>query len=451
MPMFQHSVARNMRVFTLIWFGQLVSMLGSSLTSFALGVWVYQTTGSVTPYALISLFSVLPGLFIAPLAGVLVDRWDRRWLMIFSDAGAGLSSLTIALLLWLDQLQVWQIYLVVATSSIFGAFQWPAYAAITTLLVPKQHLGRANGMVQFAEAISRLIAPVLAGILIETIHLQGVILLDSVTLLVAIATQMFVRFPKIKTTIADEEKNKSLLREAVDGWIYITTRPGLLALLIFFTIKNFLVGTVNVLITPLVLSFASATVLGTVLSIGGSGMLLGSCVMSFWGGSRQRIHALLGFTLLGGLSIVMAGVKPAAPVFFAAAFTYFFGFPIVNSCDQAIWQSKVELAVQGRVFALRRMLTWGSLPLASLVAGPLADRVFEPLLVPGGLLAGNLGQIIGIGKGYGIALLFILMGILTMLTTVGFYLYQPLRLLETQLPDAIADNTPISKEDIRQN
>jgi MFS transporter, DHA3 family, macrolide efflux protein len=436
----QYTLAQSMRVFTFIWLGQLVSLLGSSLTGFALGVWVYQRTGSVTQYALISLFSLLPGLLIAPLAGVLVDRWDRRWLMVVSDAGAGLGSLIIALLLWLGQLQIWQIYFVVAISSMFSAFQWPAYAAVTTLLVPKQHLGRANGMVQFAEAVSRLIAPALAGILVVSINLQGVILLDSVTFVFAIATQILVRFPKIKTTIADEEKNKSLLEEAVDGWTYITTRPGLLALLIFFAIKNFLVGTVNVLITPLVLCFASTTVLGSVLSIGGSGMILGSCVMSFWGGSRQRIHAVLGFTLLGGLSIVMAGIKPAAPVFFAAAFTYFFGFPIVNSCDQAIWQSKVELAVQGRVFALRRMLTWGSLPLASLVAGPLADQVFEPLLVPGGLLAGNLGQIIGVGKGYGIALLFILMGILTLLTTVSFYLYPPLRLLETQLPDAIIDN-----------
>jgi MFS transporter, DHA3 family, macrolide efflux protein len=139
---------------------------------------------------------------------------------------------------------------------------------------------------------------------------------------------------------------------------------------------------------------------------------------------------------LGGLSIVLAGIRPSAPVFFVAAFTYFFGFPIVNDSDQAIWQSKVELAVQGRVFALRRMLTWGSLPFAGLVAGPLADRVFEPLLVPGGLLAGSIGQIIGVGKGHGIALLFVAIGILTMTVTVCGYLYQPLRLLETQLPDA---------------
>jgi MFS transporter, DHA3 family, macrolide efflux protein len=139
---------------------------------------------------------------------------------IVSDAGAGLGSLIIALLLWLGQLQIWQIYFVVAISSMFSAFQWPAYAAVTTLLVPKQHLGRANGMVQFAEAVSRLIAPALAGILVVSINLQGVILLDSVTFVFAIATQILVRFPKIKTTIADEEK-KQILARGGGGWLDI--------------------------------------------------------------------------------------------------------------------------------------------------------------------------------------------------------------------------------------
>ncbi|MBW4478451.1 MAG: MFS transporter [Tolypothrix brevis GSE-NOS-MK-07-07A] len=428
-----------MRTFILIWFGQLVSFIGSGLTRFALGVWVYRNTGSVTQFALISLFAILPSILLSPLVGVLVDRWNRRTCMILSDAGAGLSTLAIVLLLLVGRLEVWHIYLVVGVSSIFSAFQWPAYAAATTMLVPKQHLGRASGMVQFAEATSRLLAPMLAGVLVVTIQIQGVILIDCVTFLFSLVTLLLVRFPKPKTTAENEVKKSWRLREFTYGWTYITARPGLLGLLIFFAAINFLIGVVSVLVTPLVLAFAAANVLGTVLSIGGSGMLVGGLVMSVWGGPKNRILGVFGFTLSGGLSILLVGLMPSVPVFFAAAFIYYFGVSMINGCDQAIWQSKVAPAVQGRVFAVRSMLALASLPLAYLIAGPLADQVFEPLLTPTGLLAGSIGKIIGVGRGYGIALLFVVVGILTMIAIAFGYLYQPLRRLDEQLPDAIAD------------
>ncbi|MBR8835862.1 MAG: MFS transporter [Stigonema ocellatum SAG 48.90 = DSM 106950] len=425
-----------MPVFIVICFGQFVSLIGSGLTRFALGIWVYQSSGKVTQFALISLFGMLPGILISPLAGALVDRWDRRSCMLVADAGAGLSTLLIALLLFAEKLQVWHIYFAVAVSSTFSAFQWPAYSATTTLLVPKQHLGRASGIVQMAEAVSRLISPILAGALVVTIRLQGVIFIDCVTFLFAIATLMLVKFPRPKITVEDNVGKGSLLHEVTYGWRYITARPGLFGLLTFFAVSNFFIGVVTVLVTPLVLSFASAAVLGIVLSIGGSGMLVGGLVMSAWGGPKNRIDGVFGFTLLGGLCMVLAGLMPSVPVFFVVTFIYFFGVPIINGCDQAIWQSKVAPAVQGRVFALRRMLAWASLPLAYLIAGPLADEVFEPLLAVGGSLAGSIGQIIGVGRGHGIALLFIVMGMLNMLVATGGYLYQPLRLLEKQLPDA---------------
>lgn len=425
-----------MQVFILIWFGQFISLIGSGITRFALGVWVYQSTGSVTQFAMISLFAMLPGILISPLAGALVDRWDRRYCMLLADAGAGLSTLAIALLLFTNHLQIWHIYLAVAVSSSFIAFQWPAYAATTTLLVPKQHLGRASGIVNMAEAASQLFSPILAGALIVTIQLQGVILIDCATFLFALFTLLLIRFPKPKIAVDNQEQKAKLWDEITYGWTYITAQAGLLGLLIFFAVSNFFLGVVTVLVTPLVLAFASAAVLGTVLSIGGSGMLLGSLVMSLWGGPRNRVLGVLGYTFLGGLCILIAGLQPVIPVFLATSFIYFFLVPIINGCDQAIWQHKITPAVQGRVFAVRRMLAWAYLPLAYLVAGPLADQVFEPLLAIGGPLAGSIGGVIGVGRGHGIALLFVVMGILTMLATAGGYLYLPLRLLETQLPDA---------------
>lgn len=445
--MVQNFVANRIHVFITIWFGQLVSLIGSGLTNFALGIWVYQRTGSVTQYALISLFTTLPGIVVSPLAGVLVDRWNRRWVMILSDLGAGLSTLFIALLLFAGWLDIWHIYLAIAISSTFSAFQWLAYTAATTLLVPKKHLGRASGMVQAAEAGAQIISPALAGVLIVTLHIQGVILIDFATFIFSVFILLLVRFPKPEMTSKGAAGNDLLLREAVYGWNYITARPGLLGLLIFIAAVNFLTGIVSVLVTPFVLAFTSVATLGSLLSVSGSGMLFGSLIMSIWGGVNRPIYAVLSFTLLSGLCILIVGLRPSIPIFFLTSFLYFFSWPIISASGQVLWQKKVPPDIQGRVFAVRKMLAWAALPFAYLVAGPLADRLFEPLLAVGGPLTGTIGRIIGVGRGYGIALLFVVMGILTVLATIAGYLYPRLRLVEDELPDAIADPLPATVED----
>jgi len=440
LSMIQRRIEPGIRVFILVWFGQLISLTGSGITGFALGIWVYQRTGSATQFALISLFVMLPSILMSPLAGALVDRWNRRWAMILSDTGAAMSTLAIALLVMTDNLEIWHIYLATAITSTFSAFQWPAYSAAITLLVPKQHFGRASGMTQLAEAVAQLISPVLGGVLLVTIQLQGVILLDLATFLVALVILLLVRFPDVKTTVVKQVVKSGLLHEAAYGWHYIMARPGLLGLLILFAASNFLVGIVSVLITPLALSFTSVTVLGTILSIGGIGMLMGSLVMSTWGGPQRLIYGVFGFQLLGGMCILTAGLHTIVPFLAISAFLFFFSLPIINSCSQAIWQKKVAPDVQGRVFAMRRMIAWSSLPLAYLVAGPLADYVFEPLLMtPHSYLANSIGQIIGVGPGRGIGLLFMVMGTLTLLATVVAFQYPRLRRVEDELPDVVAD------------
>jgi MFS family permease len=434
--MIQHLTAIRMRVFILIWFGQLISLTGSGLTGFALGLWVFQRTGSVTQFSLISVFTMLPLILLSPVAGALVDRWDRRWAMIFSNSGAGLSTMAIALLLLADQLKVWHIYLAMAAISTYSAFQWPAFAAATTLLVPKQHLGRASGLVQIGQANAQIIAPMLAGVLVMSIQIQGVLLIDFASYLFALVTLLIVRIPKPKTTAKSAAGKGSLLREIAYGWTYITARPGLLGLVIFLAISNFLLGMVGVLVTPLVLSFASPTVLGIVMSIGGIGMLVGSLVMSAWGGPKRRAYGVLNFMLLGGVCILLGGLRPSAPLIAVAAFLFFFGLPIINGCYQTIMQSKVAPEVQGRVFAVNGMIAWSSMPLAYLVAGPLTDHIFEPLLAAGGPLTGSIGRLVGIGPGRGIGLLFIVLGILIVLAVAGGYRYPRLRLVEDELPDA---------------
>ena len=437
-------VSRGMRVFIVVWLGQLVSLIGSGLTSFALGLWVYQHTGSVTQFAFIGLFTVLPSVVLSPLAGALVDRWDRRWVMILSDAGAGLCTLIMAFLFLTNRIEVWQIYLAAGASAAFGTFQWPAYSAATTLLVPKKHLGRANGMVQFGQAAAEILAPALAGVLLLTARIQGILLIDFVTFLFAVTTLLFVRFPRPETIAAAQTRRVSLWREASYGWRFITARRGLLGLLVFFAVVKFLWGMVGALIAPMILGFTSADVLGIIISVAGGGMLVGSLVMSAWGGPKRRIDGVLRFELLSGLCFLLIGLRPSAWPVALGAFGAHLTIAIIYGSNQAIWQSKVPPNVQGRVFAMQQMIAKSTTPLAYLVAGPIADKLFEPLLAFDGPLVGGIGHIIGVGPGRGIGLLFIVMGILKAVASVGGYLYPRIRLVEDELPDVIADE-PITE------
>ncbi len=436
----QQSSKYGLGAFSIIWFGQLISLIGTTLTDFALGVWVYQETGSVTRFALVTVTTILPGVLISPVAGALIDRWDRKLAMIFSDTGAAICTLAIFILLFTNRIEIWHIYVLTALSSLFNAFQWPAYIASVTLLVPKKHLGRASGMAQFSEAIAQIAAPVSGGFLLIAIQIWGVILIDFSTFLFALLTLFFVRIPRPEPSKKESEEESSLMREIVYSWHYLTKRRGLLGLLTFYLVIEFTLGIVVTLVTPLILSFASSAVLGTILSFAGIGMLLGSVLMAIWGGPQRQVFGVLGFTLVQGVILLAGGLQPNAYLIGAAAFLFLFVNPIVVGCDQVIWQRKVAPNVQGRVLAIHHMASWVSLPFAALAAGPLADYIFEPLLAADGALAGSIGQIIGVGPGRGIGLLFIIMGILTILATIAGYSYPRLRLLEQELPDMISDD-----------
>jgi MFS family permease len=343
----------------------------------------------------------------------------------------------IALLLLIGQLELWHIYVLLMISAICSSFQWPAYTASITLLVPQRHLGRANGMVQLGQASAQIIAPVLAGILIMAIQIEGIILIDVLTFIIALITLLIARIPNAQLAAASEEVGRSsLIKEAVYGWTYIARRSGLLWLLVFLGLGNLLAGIVSVLAVPLILSFAPPSVVGAVMSVAGIGMLVSSLIMTAWGGGKRHINSVMGFMMLEGLGIMLVGLRPSALLIGFAGFIIFFCLPIINGSNLAIWQSKVVPSAQGRVFAVSRMIAGLTMPVAYLIAGPLADRVFEPLLAIGGVFSSSIGRFIGVGPGRGIGLMFIVVGLLTMLITAVSYLYPRLRLVEDELPDA---------------
>ena len=428
----------GIRVFALVWFGQLVSLTGSGLTDFALSVWVFQRTGSTTQSALTFLFFAVPRILLSPLAGTLVDRWDRRRAMLLSDTGAALTTLAIALLLLADRLEVWHVYLATAASSALGAFQRPAYRATITLLIPKQHYGRASGLVSLARAIPSLVSPPLAGFLIVAVGLNGVILIDFATYVFAALTLLLVRFPRPERSVEGAAAQGSLLREAAAGWAYIARRPGLLGLMIFASATHFLGVTTEVLLTPYLLSFTTADVLGLVVSATGAGLLVGGFIMSAWGGPKRRIRGILGFELFIAVCTILMGLRASPILIGAAAFAYFAGIELADGSSHALWQSKVAPDFQGRVFAMNDMIALLALPLGILITAPLAEFVFEPMLTENGALSSSVGQIIGVGPGRGIALVFILTGLFNTAAVIAGYLYPRIRLVEDELPDVIA-------------
>ncbi len=435
--------ARGMLTFYLICFGQIISIIGSGLTGFAVRIWAYDRTGLATEFALIALCYTLPGLLVLPITGVLVDRYDKRLMMLLSDIGAGCGTVAIWFLLSIGQLEIWHIYLAVSVMSACGALRGPAYAATTPLLVPKEQLGRANGLIQFGGGASQTLAPFMAGALMAGIGLQGITLIDMSTFVFALLTLLVVRLPKPDVVAQIPHKRGSFLKDALYGWQYIRERPGLLGLLL---ITVFITGSermVVVLIAPLVLGFSNAQQLGVVSSIAGIGIILGAVTMSIWGGPKRRIQSVLGFTLLRALLLFLGGLQPNIVLVAVASSLFLFFAQIGGGSAQALWQTKVAADVQGRVFAMLNLVTGAITPLVLVLAGTLADNVFQPLLNPGGPLAGSVGQIIGTGPGRGIGLIFIVLGLLNTILVVGAYLFPRIRRVEIELPDAMGDHLPV--------
>lgn len=437
------------KLFSFIWLGQVFSLLGSGLTGFALGVWVFQQTGSVTDFAIIMLTNTLPGIIASPFAGVLVDRFDRRLVMMISDFTAALGTLGVFLLLLSGHLEVWHIYIVTAIGSTANAFQSPAYQSTVSMLVPKQHLGRANGMVQMAEAISVVVAPLLAGILLVKIGMTYIVMIDFITAIIAISSLFFVRFPRVVKSEAEQSTKKKgkMLQEIAEGWRYIIERPGLKGLLIFFAVSNFLFGFFNVSLTPLILSFASSTELGTVMSVSGLGLIIGGLLVSIWGGPKKRVLGLLIAGMFNAVFNTIIGLKESTILIAAMMMLMFITVNIANASSQTIWQSKVAPEVQGRVFALRRMIAVSLSPLAYIVSGPLLDRVMEPLMAVDGALAGSVGVLLGTGPGRGIALALVIMGILLFLNNLIALLNPRIRNIEKELPDAVQQQKQVEASD----
>ncbi len=439
---------RKLWPFVALWTGEVVSIFGSGLTGFSLGIWIYQNTGSITQYTIIGLLLTLPGILLSPLIGVIVDRVDRRLLMIMSNVVSALCTVVIAFLFQMGWLGLWQICVIMTILSVSSTALMPAYSASVSLLVPKRHLGRASGMMQSGQAAAQILSPPLAGLLVITIGVPGILLIDFCTYIVAIATLLMIRIPRPEPSSEPELKRGSMLSEAKAGWKYLTSRPGLFSIILFITVTNFASAMAGILITPLVLSFTNPAVFGTVSSATGIGLLVGGLFMSFWGGPKRRVNGVFIYGFVLALALALEGLRPNALLVAIAIFISTFISPIVNGCVVPIIQTKTAPEVQGRIFASVRLLGWCAVPLAYLLAGPLADNIFNPMLVEGGFLADSVGLIIGTGPGRGIGLMFVGLGFIAFLATLWAYFNPRIKLVEDELPDAVAEESAYAVQNV---
>ncbi|MFI2711344.1 amino acid adenylation domain-containing protein [Micromonospora sp. NPDC018662] len=417
----------SLAVFYLVAIGQLVSLIGSGLTAFGMGLWVYQRTGSVSLFATATVLALLPAVVLSPIAGALADRWDRRRIMVLADCLAATGTVSLALLLWLGQLHLWHILTAITVTAVATAFQQPAYQAAVTQLVPKRYYGRANGIVSLGTATSTVLAPLVGGALVLAVGLRGIVVIDLVTFAVAVTVTLSVRFPDTLFVRREEP----FRREVLGGWRFIARRHGLVALVVLVASLNYFFAMVEVLVTPLTLSFGDPAVLGRVLAASGVGMVVGSVLMGVWGGTARRTTGILASVVLLGVSLLTVGLRPD-PLFPALGlFGMGLATALVNTHWLAIVQAKVGLELQGRVLAMAQMLSWLMVPAGFLSAGPLAEHVLAPLARPGGPLAG----LVGTGPGRGMALAAILAGLCALALAAGGIAYRRIRRLEDELPD----------------
>jgi MFS transporter, DHA3 family, macrolide efflux protein len=366
--------------FFTIFSGQALSLFGSSLVQFALVWYLTQKTGSATILATATLIAMLPQIVLGPFVGALVDRWNRRLVMMIADGAIALATLALAGLFLLGVVPVWQIYVILFLRSLGGAFHWPAMQASTSLMVPKEHLSRVAGMQQTLQGLVGIVAPPTGAVLISLLPTQGVLMIDVVTALMAILPLFFIAIPQpVRQQTEKGEHVPTYWQDLREGLSYVARWPGLLAIMIMATLINFLLTPTGSLMPLLVTKhFAlGALELGLTDSLWGIGMIVGGLALSTWGGFKRRIATSMMGIVGIGLGVLLVGLAPANWFWLALAGMSLSGSMQVmaNGPLHAVLQTAVKPEMQGRVMSLISSAATAMTPLSLAVAGPVSDLI----------------------------------------------------------------------------
>lgn len=397
-----------MKKFILIWLGEFISGIGSGMTAFALSVYIYQATGSVSLVSVIAVASFLPTILLSPLGGVLADRYDRRLLMIVGDLFSGLGLLYVLWNIHIGTESMLPVIAGVTFNAVFVALLGPSFKATVTDLLTEDEYAKASGMVQIAGNGRYLISPALAGVLLAVSDIRLILLLDVCTFFITITTVALVR--KSIGKPAPKEK-ESALAEIKEGFAVLKESKGILSLVMLMAFVCFFVGFLQTLVSPMVLAFSDAKTVGILESVCAVGMLVGSVIIGILGikGSYVRTLSLAG--MAASIFMAVSGVSVNLLVTGAGIFLFFLVLPFLNTSADVLVRSNVASGVQGRVWGIISLLSQTGTAVAYALSGVLADHIFEPLMSEQGLLAGSIGKLIGTGQGRGIGFMLVFSGI----------------------------------------
>jgi len=422
--------------FTGLWIGQLLSALGTRMTTFAVSIWVWEATGRTTDLVLLTFFAFGTTVIFSPIAGVLIDRWNRRLTIALSDIGSAIASAVLLVLFLTDSVSLWQLYLVNAVTGAFLAFQIPAYTATIALMVEKGNYPRANAMMFAVRSAPVIFSPALAGTLLALTNINVILAADVVSCVIAVAAVFLVALPPTPTDAAKEPLK--LWQDSLFGFRYILRNRSLVGLESILFAVNLFASVGYVLLIPFLLARtgSSEAQVGVVQTVGAVGGVAGAVLLAALKPTPHKIRRMLiAMVVFSVLGRILYGVGDTLVVWAIALLFVHLCIPFIDGYAQSIWQEKVEPGAQGRVFSARQFVEDLTVPIAALIAGPLVDNLLEPWMRAGQPGARLFGGLVGTGPGAGMGLVFVVIGLLGVLVAATGFALPSIRRLETLLPD----------------
>lgn len=411
---------KEIRNFGILWLTQAFSSLGSSMTNFALILWLYQETGSALTTALLSGCSYAPYVIMSIFAGALSDKWNKKAVMLVCDSFAALCTVGVWLLLATGKLAVWHLYLLNALNGLMNTIQQPAADVTITLITPKKHYQKASAMRSFSNSLVSILTPMIASAMFAFLGLQAVILFDLLTFAVAFITLLF--FVKIPEVEEEQTETETVLQSAKKGLKYLRENRGILDLIFFLAAINFTASIYEAALPAMLLSRdgGSEMALGILNTVTGISMLIGSVLASVFPTPKSRVRVICN-TLLISMSTenFFLAFGRSIPVWCIGSFLGWTVIPLMNANMDVLFRDRIPVSMQGRVYSARNTLQFFTIPLGYLLGGWLVDRVFEPFMAaqqPESIFS----IVFGTGKGSGAALLFFVIAFLGIITCLIF-------------------------------
>ena len=456
---------RGMPGFLLVWFGQMISAIASSTTTFALYIWVVKQTSGGLSVGVMEFFFFSATLLMAPFAGILVDRYERKATMLVYDVSSLAITGVILTLYFFFRLEVWHLYVATIIQGIGYSFQWPAYRAVISTMLPKARYARANGLMYLLDDVPAVFSPILAGVILgPLVGLAGILLLNVVAFVLSIGALLITDIPQTPHTMEAESFSQGVWwRELLLGFLYIIKRPGLLGLQLIFLMGNLFSGIAlsAAVFYPMILlrTGNNSEILGFVSTVGSLAAVVAGIVIIAWGGIKRPLHGiLLGWIVSSVFGLVLLGLGRGLWIWLMAVAIDAMCDPLTKVSDDTLLQRKIPPDLQGRVFGAQSLITQCMIPFAPLIGGFLGDRVFEPLMQTQSPLAVFFSPLVGSGPGSGMGLLIFLCGIAAALVGLSGYILRPIRNLEELLPDhdtlpasnrGFSEGQPVSKTRFR--